>query len=74
MRVLVDGAWGFASSSLLNTAEADRAEAEAWLLRQDRWEQRLAELRRPRPVGRPRVIVRRPAAAGHFAGAASMRA
>jgi TldD protein len=29
VRVLVDGAWGFASSSVLNTAEADRVAAEA---------------------------------------------
>src|SRR6476661_4281829 len=29
VRVLVDGAWGFASSHLLTTAEADRVAAEA---------------------------------------------
>src|SRR5881392_2624263 len=29
VRVLVDGAWGFASSHILTTAEADRVSAEA---------------------------------------------
>src|SRR6266498_3047179 len=29
VRVLVDGAWGFASSHILNTTEADRVAAEA---------------------------------------------
>jgi len=29
VRVLVDGAWGFAASHILNTAEADRVAAEA---------------------------------------------
>src|SRR6188472_2256293 len=29
VRVIVDGAWGFAASHLLNTAEADRVAADA---------------------------------------------
>ncbi len=31
-------------------AEAERAEAEAWIRRQARWERRLAQLRCPRPA------------------------